>query len=90
MSKKLQVLVLTHVILHVLVHGTSIIGSKVLHRQGQGLFVAFHECSTGSISDTRNAWRHHVVYRHTVVVFLNIYSRNGKVRIGTACHVASI
>ena len=42
MGKELQVPVLAHVVLHVLVHGTGIVGTEVLHRQGQGLLVALH------------------------------------------------
>ena len=90
MSKELQVLVLAHVVLHALVHGTCIVGTEVLHRQCQCLFVALHERAAGGIRDTGYAGRHHVVDRHTVVVLLDVDGSYGEVRIGAACHIAGI
>ena len=82
--------VLAHIVLDTLVHGTCIIRPKVLYGQGQCLLVALHERTTTSIGHTRDAWRHHIVDRHTVVVLLNVYGRDGKVSIGTGGYVASI
>ena len=69
----LQALVVTHVVSHVLIHGSRVFRRQVVYAQYHCLFVQRHELSLSRISLTGHTRRQNIVNRLLVVILLDVH-----------------
>ena len=72
-NKHLQMLVVTHVVGCVFVHGTCVAEWQVVHTQNHRLFVLCNQLRLPGVGLTADARRQDIVDRRTVAVLLDIY-----------------
>ena len=78
MHKHLHTTILTKVVSGILIYTLSLVARKVCQCHRQCLLVSLGKLRLCRVLLTTDAWRHHVVDRSLVVVFLNIHSSCGK------------
>ena len=78
MHKHLHTTILTKIVSGILIYTLSLVARKVCQCHRQCLLVSLGKLRLSRVLLTTDAWRHHVVDRSLVVVFLNIHSSCGK------------